>query len=165
VQATRRYTLDYSAVAYKASEVLPLPDLEPELWEHIFTFLKHDQQPRPRCAKCKKTAVTVAVDKGGDEMINSINSSTTPSIPGKIKKRRLGGLAQGCLRWYAEEEAPKGTGRADKVDAATTEQLSPIAANNNRSPSNLSGSSRVCGLVPWCAPQHQHQQMHQHPLR
>jgi len=32
--------------AYKSSEVLDLlPDLEPELWEHIFTFLKHDQQP------------------------------------------------------------------------------------------------------------------------
>ena len=32
--------------AYKSSEVLDvLPDLEPELWEHIFTFLKHDEQP------------------------------------------------------------------------------------------------------------------------
>ena len=32
--------------AYTSSEVLDmLPDLEPELWEHIFTFLKHDQQP------------------------------------------------------------------------------------------------------------------------
>ena len=32
--------------AYKSSEVLELlPDLEPELWEHIFTFVKHDQQP------------------------------------------------------------------------------------------------------------------------
>jgi len=34
------------ASVYRASEVLEvLPDLEPELWEHIFTFLKHDQQP------------------------------------------------------------------------------------------------------------------------
>ena len=34
------------ASAYRASEVLEvLPDLEPELWELIFTFLKHDQQP------------------------------------------------------------------------------------------------------------------------
>ena len=32
--------------AYCASEVLQtLPDLEPELWELIFTFVKHDQQP------------------------------------------------------------------------------------------------------------------------
>lgn len=32
--------------AYRASEVLEvLPDMEPELWEHIFTFLKHGQQP------------------------------------------------------------------------------------------------------------------------
>ena len=32
--------------AYKSSEVLDvLPDLEPELWEHIFTFLKHNEQP------------------------------------------------------------------------------------------------------------------------
>ena len=32
--------------AYKSSEVLDLlPELEPELWGHIFTFLKHDQPP------------------------------------------------------------------------------------------------------------------------
>ena len=32
--------------AYKSSDVLELlPDLEPELWEHIFTFVKHTQQP------------------------------------------------------------------------------------------------------------------------
>ena len=35
------------ASAYRASEVLEvLPDLEPELWELIFTFLRHDQQPK-----------------------------------------------------------------------------------------------------------------------
>ena len=32
--------------AYRASEVLViLPELEPELWEHILTFLKHENQP------------------------------------------------------------------------------------------------------------------------
>ena len=35
--------------AYRASEVLEvLPDLEPELWELIFTFVKHDQTPTAR---------------------------------------------------------------------------------------------------------------------
>eukprot|EP00729_Bicosta_minor_P028962 gene28962-biopygen8780 len=38
------------ASAYRASEVLEvLPDLEPELWELIFTFLRHDQQPAQLC--------------------------------------------------------------------------------------------------------------------
>ena len=33
--------------AYKSSDTLELlPDLEPELWEHIFTFVKHEQPPR-----------------------------------------------------------------------------------------------------------------------
>lgn len=38
------------ASAYRASEVLEvLPDLEPELWELIFTFLRHDRQPAYLC--------------------------------------------------------------------------------------------------------------------
>ena len=116
--------------AYKASEVLvTLPDLEPELWEHIFTFLKHDQQPRPRCAKCKKAAVTVATDYCGRRKKAAVGVREASQ---RRKKTTYGmplSRYEGYLRWYAEEEAPRGTGRPDKVDAATTEQLSPIAAH------------------------------------
>ena len=48
VVCTSRTTTIWAVMlsAYKSSEVLDvLPDLEPELWEHIFTFLKHEQQP------------------------------------------------------------------------------------------------------------------------
>jgi len=47
VCASRTVTIwNTMASAYRASEVLEvLPDLEPELWELIFTFLRHDQQP------------------------------------------------------------------------------------------------------------------------
>ena len=48
VVCTSRTTTIWTVMlsAYKSSDVLDvLPDLEPELWEHIFTFLKHDQQP------------------------------------------------------------------------------------------------------------------------
>ena len=117
--------------AYKASEVLvTLPDLEPELWELIFTFLKHDQQPRPRCVKCKKAAATVAIDIGGDEMMSQSRKLSRREDMFVSKKKKYRGMMDlGYLRWYAEEEAPKRTGRPDKVDAATTEQLSPIAAH------------------------------------
>jgi len=53
VVCTSRTTTIWTVMlsAYKSSEVLDvLPDLEPELWEHIFTFLKHDQQPSLPCS-------------------------------------------------------------------------------------------------------------------
>jgi len=45
---SRTFTIWYTMLsAYKSSEVMEiLPDLEPELWELIFTFLRHDHQPR-----------------------------------------------------------------------------------------------------------------------
>lgn len=58
---------------------------------------------------------------------SKFSTCTTETKTGKKKKKHR--WNQSFLRWYAEEEAPKGTGRADNLEAAAPEQLSPIAAH------------------------------------